>query len=479
MKRNIIYTSLLALAALSMWGCKKFLNINTDPNHPLSVSESLILSPVEMNTSTDIVGGFNGETAAYWMQQLSINQPSPDIESYLIQPQDVDNTWSSFEYPNNFENLKTMIGEAEAAGHNQYAAIGKALFAYNLAIVTDVWGDVPYSQALQIPAILKPVYDPQEAIYGDIQNLLDSALYYIAQPASVIAPGTDDFIYGGNMTEWSKFIYMLKARFYLRLTKAPGRTASTQADSALAVLANAFGSNSDNATVYYTGSATGQNPWYENTLPGAGGVVMAASFIDSLISRNDPRLTILADTGDAGTYVGRPSGAVTAADPNYFSTVNTFYGGYLPLNVNNSAGGSASLYLATYTEQLFIQAEATFLTSGAAAAQPIYLAAIQAHMDMLGVPSVAEAAYLSSRPALTSGNALQQIINEKYVADFLSIETYNDWRRTGYPTLALAQNAYTPYIPRHWPYGTTELLANPQPQDTVTTAARVWWDAAN
>lgn len=480
MKKSILYTSLLAITALSFSGCKKFLDINKDPNDPLTVSENLILAPVEITTGTQVVGGYNGTIAAYWTQQLSLNQPAPDNETYRILPADVDNTWSYYEYPNAFENLKVMISEAEAAGHNQYAAIGQALFAYNLAVVTDVWGDIPYSQAFQIPKILKPVYDPQEAIYGDIQSLLDSALYYIAQPASAIAPGGDDYIYGGNMAEWSKFIYMMKARFYLRLTKAPGRTAATQADSALTALAGAFASNSDNAVINYIGGAQAENPWFENTQPGAGGVVLAAPFIDTLIARNDPRLPILADTGDAGTYVGRIPGAVTSPDPNLFSCINSFYGGYLPLlpgSINQQ--GPGPLYLGTYTEQLFIQAEAIFLTQGATAADPIYRAAIGAHMSMLGISSADSAAYLASRPHLTASNALQQIINEKYVADYLSIETYNDWRRTGFPTLALAQNAYTAYIPRRWPYGTTELLANPQPQDTATTQGRVWWDNPN
>ncbi len=78
---------------------------------------------------------------------------------------------------------------------------------------------------------------------------------------------------------------------------------------------------------------------------------------------------------------------------------------------------------------------------------------------------------------LTNANALEQIINEKYVADFLSIETYNDWRRTGFPRLTLAQNPYVNYIPRRWPYSSTEILTNPQPQQSATTADRVWWDA--
>lgn len=475
MKKNSLWILLASTALMSISGCKKFLDVNKDPNDPLTVSESLILPPVILTTSTSIVGGYNGVLTAYWMQQLSINQPAPNSESYRLLPADVDNTWSFYLYPNVFESLDVMIKQAQAASHNQYVAIGKTLFAYNMAIATDVWNEVPYSEALDIATIKNPKYDSQETIYNGIQNTLDSALYYINQPVSAIAPGPDDLIFNGNMSNWKKFIYMLKARFYLRLTKAPGRTASAQADSALAALANGFASNSDNAVVNYVGTPGAESPWYENTQPGQGGVVMAKSFIDSLIARKDPRLPVMADTNSLGKYAGRPSGSDPAPDPNVFSSLNVFYGGYLPIEDINT-GSAAPLFLATYSEQLFIQAEATFITQGAAAAQPVYQAAIASHMSLLGIGTAAQNAYIASRPLLTASNAIQQIITEKYVADFLSIETYNDWRRTGFPVLALAQNAYVNYIPRRWPYSSTELLTNPQPQQSATTADRVWWD---
>jgi len=464
------------LILFSATGCKKFLDINKDPNHPLTVSESLILSPVEVTISTNIVGGYNGSVTTYWMQQMSLNQPPPNNESYFITDADVNNTWNFFLYPNALKNLNDMINQAEAAQHNQYAAIGKTLMAYTLAIATDVWGDVPFSEAFQVPDNLKPKYDAQEDIYKSIQSLLDSAIYYADQTPSDVAPGGDDFIYGGDMDKWKKFAYMLKARFYLRLTNAPGYSASAQADLALGALANGFASNDDNAFVPYSGTSSAESPWYINTLPGAGGVVMGKAFIDSLKARNDPRLPIIAAPNSDGDYVGRQGGIDAVPDPNVYSSLNTFYGGYLPLNPDNSDGAAAPLFLATYAEQLFIEAEATFYKSGAAAAESIYKEAIAAHMAMLSVSSGDATAYINSKAVLTSANAVENIINEKFVADFLSLETYNDWRRTGFPHLALAENAYVDYIPLRWPYATTTKLANPQPQQSLTTKDPVWWD---
>jgi len=465
MRRLHIATIFLSTVLLGS-GCKKFLDVNQDPNNPMEVSEKLILPPVEVTVSTQVVGGFNGVNGAYWMQQLSQNQPSPGQETYRIFPVDVDNTWTFYIYPNILNNLRLMMDQARAAGHNEYMAIGKTLFAFNLAIATDVWGNVPYTDAMKLPAISRPKYDSQESIYQQLQATLDSAIYFAGQPKSAIAPGSDDYIYQGNMTKWKKLAYMLKARFYLRLTKAPGHTAAAQADLALAALANAFADNSDNATVTYTGAAQAESPWFKNTEPGAGGVVMNKTFIDFLKNNNDPRLPIIATTDVDGGYTGRTPGATTVPDPTVLSQVNSFY-----------ASADAPLYLATYAEAMFIKAEATFLKSGAAAATPVYQAAIKASMDMLKVGAADAQAYINSRPALTDANAIQQIIYEKYVAGFLSIESYNDWRRTGYPQLSLPENPFVNYIPRRWPYPSNEILANPQPDQKVTTADRVWWDA--
>ncbi len=190
---------MLAGVLLTSTGCKKFLDVNHDPNNPLTATEGLILTPVEITTGTQVFGGFTGTVNAFWMQQVSLNQPSPDNENYDILPQDVDNTWTTYLYPNTFENLTNMINQAEAAGHGYYAAIGKALFAQSLAIATDMWNQVPYSQALQINTFKNPKYDSQESIYGAIQGLLDSAAYYASQPAppkGVSVPGNDDLIYG-------------------------------------------------------------------------------------------------------------------------------------------------------------------------------------------------------------------------------------------------------------------------------------------
>lgn len=476
MKKYIKITLTVFSIALIGSGCKKYLDVNKNPNNPTSVSESLLLGAVEKTMAGNTIDGEIGAASTYWTQQVSINQPTPTLETYEVFPADVDNTWSYGLYPGILENLKIMITQAQAANHIEYIAIGKALVAYNLAVATDFWNDVPYSQALN-PNISKPKYDTQETIYKDIQGLLDTAAIYAAKSIatpSAVAPGSDDFIYLGDMKKWQKLIYTLKARYYMRLTVAPGYTAATQAQSALAALQNGFQSNDDNAAIAYAGSANDQNPWYGGTLPGAGGVVLAKFFVDGLKATGDPRLPVIANKNSSGLYVGRPSGADPAPDYTVYSTIGTFFGGDNPVAGTNGAG--ASLGVASYSEALFLKAEATLIISGAGSAQSIYLDAIKANMSALGVAATAQDTFTGSLPLLTAANAEESIIDQKYITDFLSSEAYNDWRRTSFPTIKPVQNAFIPNIPRRFPYASTEELANPQPQQSATVSDQVWWD---
>ncbi|MBC9932027.1 SusD/RagB family nutrient-binding outer membrane lipoprotein [Chitinophaga qingshengii] len=460
--------ALMSCSMLLFTGCKKFLDINDDPNNPLTVKESLMLSPIEAATSTLVVGGTSTNVTAYWMQHLSLNQQAPNLESYYITNVDVNNTWSYSLYTTVFQNVRVLINQATAAQRYEYAGLGQALFAYNLAIAADLWNNIPYSEGFRMPQVTKPKYDSQEAMYITIQQLLDSALLNLNKPGSKVVPEADDYIYNGDIDQWKKLVYTLKARYYLRLSKAPGRTAALQADSALTALAKGFGSNADNAFVPYPGTGSASNPWYYNTGEASGGVVLGQSFVDSLKIRQDPRLPVIATKNKAGEYVGRGVNDIPVADPKMLSAVNSFY-----------ADAAAKLYLVTYSEALFIKAEATFIKSGAAAAAPVYKDAIAAHMSMLGVPAAAQQTYIDSRPELTAANAVQQIITEKYIADFLSPEAYNDWRRTGYPQLKPYVGSTAKGIPRRWPYPAVELLTNPQPDQKATINDRVWWDTNN
>lgn len=252
----------------------------------------------------------------------------------------------------------------------------------------------------------------------------------------------------------------------MHLTKAPGFTATAQAQLALTALEKGMTGQDDNFRLQYNGGAGLENPWQQNFLS-ASTIILSSTVVNGFKTRNDPRLTkMIAPAAETGLYTGRLIGEEGIGSLESYSRPAAFY-----------SGAAANNYLLTYPEALFIKAEATLIVSGVAAATPIYRDAVVSHMTQLGVTSAAYDTYLASR-TLTSTNALQLIIEEKGIANFLSMESFVDYRRTGYPALTKVMNGLSA-IPRRVLYPLNELNGNVQPQQSAKLTDRVWWDVAN
>ena len=475
MKKILLFVSITLLFAAA--GCKKFVDVNQDPNNPLSVQEKVLLAPIEFYIAHGLdAGGSNNGTATtdgegdaatytnHFMQTICYNQVPLNYGTYYFVNTDFNLTWATV-YNNVLENLRLLTTESQHNGNSNYTGIAEILTAYSLGFATDLWGDIPYSKALNGAADLTPAYDTQAAIYDSIQALLDRGIADLGKNAG-LEVGSDDYFYSGNRTEWQKLAYSLKARYYMHLTKAPGHDAISQSKLALAALQNGMTGTADEWKFSYPGGATSQNAWYTIMLPYST-LVVSAELVDTLVVRNDPRLSFLvAKAKNTGLYTGRPIGAATVGTLNDYSSLGT---GYSSVN--------SPWFLMPYTEVEFLAAEANLLVNGVAAAQPFFTAGITTHMTRLGVPTGDIATYLAARGTLTSADGLEQIMQEKVIADFLSPENYVDWRRTGFPVLTLVPNAQAPAIPRRLLYPQSEINTNPQPEQSATLVDRVWWDS--
>ncbi len=217
--KNISF-SFLFLIFLFSSGCKKFIDVNQNPNNPSNVAEPILLSPIEAAIAENVAQGNASLLVNEWMQNLCLNQPVPNIETYQIYNQNFDGYWSDF-YVINLNNLYILKLKAEANNNSSYAGIAKILMAYCIGNATDLWGNIPYDEAFKGNEQLLPAYEKQEDIYKSIQNLLDSAIIDI-QNQTGVAPGTDDFFYNGNMDNWTKLAYTLKARYLYASYKCSG-----------------------------------------------------------------------------------------------------------------------------------------------------------------------------------------------------------------------------------------------------------------
>lgn len=244
------------------------------------------------------------------------------------------------------------------------------------------------------------------------------------------------------MERWAKLARVVQARHHLRLAYAPGEDAAQRAQAALAALEEGFTSNSDDADFMYTGGAGARNPlWMFQNIAGQ---LKASEYMveEVLRPRDDPRLPILVmpaltDIEEGATvYRGHENGAGEQPDSSISEVGHDFTDEDAPLN------------WASYADAKFTEAEARLILGDVAAADEAYRAGIRANMEKLGVAQGDIDAYLSARAPLASLAApLEEIIREKYIANYLKIEPWNDWRRTGYPRLGIVEEAYMASIP--------------------------------
>lgn len=471
MNKKIIISIIAGSVMLGGSGCKKFLDVNNDPAAATNVTDALLVGGAELTTAFNIAGGYPARTAAFWTQQLGYDQNAPEWDTYKVTASDVDNTWAFDMYPQILNNLNILQNQATETNHPHAAGIGKVLMAYNLAVTTDLWNAVPYSQAFTGFGNFKPKYDTQESIYTSINTLLDDAIKLFAQEDASSSVGDKDLIYGSDPERWTAFAYLLKARYALRLTYAPGKVAATQAQAALTALAKAFPDASYNAGIQFGTKSGSEAPWNQFTKKW-GSVAVSSTFLQLLKSTNDPRLPVIADTAKlGGGYRGRIIGE-DQINIDSLSGVGKFF-----------AAADQSIYLATYDEQLFIKAEATYLASGFTAAQPVLNSAVEATFTRFGMKpltadSTAFKTYLAANCKLTAANAYEVIMTQKYISNYLSLESYNDWRRSNFPKLTVVQNAYQGIttVPRRWVYPASENETNAQPEQPGKLTDRVWWD---
>ncbi|WP_223580511.1 SusD/RagB family nutrient-binding outer membrane lipoprotein [Sphingobacterium sp. GVS05A] len=502
MKRNnIILSILLALfvaPSTLLTSCSKKLDINQDPNNPTDVPENLMLTALLSNFSYEVIGGYPARITGLWSKNIAGAISGNHEGNYYLTTNDVNNLWENYSYTDVMNNAVVLKNKAAANGNPNYSAIAKIILAWNLSIVTDLYGDVPYSDAFKGAEGLKPKYDKQEDVYKSIQGLLDEAILEAGTSANALKPGADDFVYKGDMSKWVTLAHSLKARFYLRLSNAPGMVAATQAKLALDELAKGSITAASQPTFAYFASTGSENPWYQYAIDGKWANTTRPSqyYVNKLLATNDPRIEFQATKVVAGTNVnpanvGKYIGVTNEAPSNNignYSAIAPFY----------SAAG-AKLYWMAYPEVEFIKAEAQFLMAGKTVTPGVktaYENAVRASMDFYSIPAGEANIYLTNNAlSSNSDNAYKQIMTEKYIANYLMFESYNDVRRTGYPQLPINNEVYPGQteldqpprinqIPVRFPYPSSERQYNGAnipseiPNDPIKSITiPVWWDS--
>ena len=458
--RHQILSVLAALLAST--ACGDLTSINNNPNGPTDVQPPSMLSNA-IQTVVDRVDGPNNNLdirgGGLWVQYYAEIQYR-DEDKYIVRP-GVDGEWGMYSGP--LEDFQRMINKGVAAGVPNWEAVGRIMKSYVFSVMTDAMGDIPYSEAFQERALLTPKYDTQQAIYTALFADLAKASQQIDPAGFGFKSG--DIMYGGDMVEWRKFSNSLRLRLAMHLSNVDATTAAAQAQAAVA--AGVFTSNADNAQLMYLASAPDQNPVYTNVhVDKRDDYGMSKTLVDSMLSWNDPRLPIYAQPNDTtGAYQGLPNGLNDGAGPQlkFISRFGTFW----------RETPAAPLALLTYSEVLFLEAEAAERGWITGNATQLYDDAIRASMEQYGIATTAIDAYLAQpRVVYATGAAgLTQIAYQKWVSLFLQgMEGWTEVRRTGVPALVPGPNAVLTKIPERLPYSDNEAVLNKANLDAAVAA---------
>ena len=446
--------------AISIYSCSdSYFDVNTPSNAVPAdlVGMKDVLSPCIQYT---ISAQFNAASNLAQVDQhiaSAFNNQGID-QQYL---NSLDGYWATV-YTKALPNIKVLEDKATASNSSYYLGISKVLKAINIGTTTDLYGDVPYSEAGLASANFAPKYDNQESIYTGVVQLLDDAIALFSVPnTSTFAPGAEDLIYGGKVANWTKAAYTFKARFQLHLIKVKGAT--TTANAVLTSLSKGFTANADDFQLKY--NSINLNPWYTTQiglLTGNLSFYISNHFISYMNGGTaypfatvtmDPRLPLLADLRNYSSTNGINGGPDPTLIASYVGTINgTGTGSVSKIGTQFFYSKFDSpLVVLSFSEAKFMEAEAQFLLAGGtttsigtnAAANTAYLAGIGANMDKIGVTVDGKNAYLadSSIDKGTANLQLNDIMRQKFIALFLNPETFSDYRRYDFSTDVFKQLA--------------------------------------
>jgi len=491
-KNHFIYffTTLIMLVA-GVTGCKKFLDVNKNLNDPTAVPVSLLLSNCERNlaANTALGSGLGGVMSIYVHQTTG----RVGADRYGAGSAGWDGLYSAI------TNLNVIIAQGTAETRYAYAGIAKILKAYAYSILVDVYGDVPFSEFDKFAdGITQPKFDKGKDIYPQLLTMIDEGIADINNPApNASKPAADDYIYKGDLTKWKKAANTIKLKLYTQVRRVqdvkaavtallatPANLINSQAESFMMPY-GPFGTTDDRHPAFGDYNATqrgGQlfSPWLYEIMKGKN-----ANFLNGI---PDPRVpyyiynqksatgtpencTEYRDGGFISIYFGSNGNCRDGSNSNTYSLLGLYPAGG---RFNDSAAqtittitpikagtGALPHQFITYADRLYLEAELinTGVITGdekAKFSQALDESFLQ--MDHIitnfikpgsagspqTVPAIAtlstttsyKNSVIAAFDAATAARKLEFIMTEKWINRIENpVDSYTDYRRTGYPVL--------------------------------------------
>lgn len=362
----------------------------------------------------------------------------------------------------------------EETENNNRKAICDILSAYSYYVLVDTFGDVPYTEALDIEGHPLPKYDDAETIYRDLINKLTTASHNL--DASQGSFSEADLIYGGNVSKWKLFANSLRLQMAINMDDVDHGYASTEAIAAVndGVITN----NSDNTALKYLSAQPNANPIFVDVVAsGRNDFVPTSTIIDKMNSLNDPRREF------------------------FFTMIDGAYEGGTPGEGNNYDNFShigEKLVDPTFEGLIMDASEVEFLLAEAVerginvggTAEEHYNNAITLSMSYWGVNSSDISSYLSQTNVAYStatGDWKQKIGEQAYIALYnRGFEAWTSYRRLDYPVLIAPADAEETEVPKRYTYPAREETLNSTNNTAASSAiggntltTRIFWDISS
>ena len=425
---------LIGVFALTLFGCEKYLDVNTDPNNPQDVTADFILPAAQtsvaitMGNSYFNLGGFWSQ---YYTQSPTASQYKK-MEAYNLTTDFFDREWSEA-YAGGLNDLEIIRSKSTVSGDHAYYLIATLLQAYTYQMLADLYDDIPFFDALKgvSDGTLNPKFDNGADIYPVLLERIDEAMTRYQDADEIgMEPGDRDLIYGGDLDQWLSFGNTLKLKMYMRMSYT-----SMANPTAVQDLLTAGNFITANAAITQFGDESGKrNPFYDVQYDFLSGVNQRASktLFGYLEDNEDPRLAAIYNESSAGGQKGHPQGdydnldvkGTDLSEPNISATTPVF--------------------LMTLTERDFLIAEAEVRYNAGAGAQVAYESGIANSLLLHGIAGAdsiyqAGGAYEYAATGDVESD-IGQIMMQKWVAmaNVNNLEGFFEMNRTHYPPLSAA-----------------------------------------
>ena len=460
-------------------------SLNENIKDPLAVPGESLFTGAQKNLVDQVVDlNVNNNNTKLWAQYLQETTYTDESNYDQVTRTIPEKHWSVMykDVLKDLDEAKKVIeattyttAELEALKPNKLTII-EILNVYTYANLVETFGDVPYTEALDIDNLL-PKYDDAETVYKDLVARLTAAINALDE--STESFGSADRIYGGDVALWKKFAASLKLRMGILLSDVDAAFAKTTVESAVAT--GVFTSNADNASYTFLGSDPNTNPIHDNlVLSGRKDFVAAVTIIDIMNALDDPRRPLYFTPIDDGTYVGGNIGETS----NYATHSHV----------------SAQVEEATFPGILFDYAEVRFLLAEARArsfevggtAKEHYDAGITASILDWGGTATEAADYLAqpnvdydlSILASTAATPWKEVIGtQKWISLYnRGMEAWTSIRLLDYPLMATPADAVSGF-PNRYTYPIIEQSLNGTNYSSAASAiggdeaeTQLFWD---